>query len=532
MMCSQPLDSNGDCSTPNCPYNPQSDAQEFEAEHEVVGVREGDPNAELEYDRAEGEPDMTPEELAELLGDDDYDGEGESEDSGDDAGDEAPEMDISQENLPETDDDLSQDELDELANEGKEKPEDHSENKPEDEKGQLDELPEDLPEEKQLTEEDKGEDPSDDAQDLPEPDDEFDRKVREMMENREMPPIPGMGDEDEQEDSGDDEGLPPRPQGCNGDCQPNDDPSEDDVCCPHCTAKNFRDEMQQRQEEGEEFSEEEMKEEWQNFLDDWANEARDQKEEQRAEREGDGSGGEQDDDLDHEPDEDESDAEYEQQDQDDEPEDIREGDVPEQGEGGGGDIDPDLPPRPDGCQGDCKPTDDPSEGDEPCPHCTAKQFKQQLQEKEQKGEDLPSEDEIGDMFQDFLKDWNEQKEQGEKPEDEAPPEDEPEDSEPPEDEMQDAPEEDDDEDDDEDEEKGEFKRVATDMTVTQEKRFDNIVERMEKKVKQTFGQTAEDVYTMEKLDGQFQGEEVSQTIQVSSRGVTYWITVAAAKEVK
>ena len=30
------------------------------------------------------------------------------------------------------------------------------------------------------------------------------------------------------------------------------------------------------------------------------------------------------------------------------------------------------------------------------------------------------------------------------------------------------------------------------MTITQEKRFDNLVERLEKKVEQMFGQTAED----------------------------------------
>ena len=55
---------------------------------------------------------------------------------------------------------------------------------------------------------------------------------------------------------------------------------------------------------------------------------------------------------------------------------------------------------------------------------------------------------------------------------------------------------------------------------------------MEKQVSETFGQTAEDIYTMEKTDGQFKGEEISQAIQISSRGVTYWVTISAAKEVK
>src|ERR1044072_2661906 len=140
MMCSAPLDSNGDCSTPNCPYNPASDAQEFEAQHEQVGSKIGIPD---DVDRLEGEPELTPEEMAELLGDDDYEGEGDEDLSGDESGEDAPEMDISQEDLP--DEDLSQDEIDELANEGKDAPKDDSENKPEDEKGHLDELPEDLP---------------------------------------------------------------------------------------------------------------------------------------------------------------------------------------------------------------------------------------------------------------------------------------------------------------------------------------------------------------------------------------------------
>ena len=69
------------------------------------------------------------------------------------------------------------------------------------------------------------------------------------------------------------------------------------------------------------------------------------------------------------------------------------------------------------------------------------------------------------------------------------------------------------------------------MTVTQEKRFDNLMERIEKKVEGTFGQTAEDIFVMTKQEGQFQGEEISQSIQITSRGVTYWITLSAAKEI-
>ena len=657
MMCSAPLNALGDCDTPNCPYNPQSDAQEFEAQHEVVGTRIGDHDHDLDVDFVDGEPEMTPDEMRELLEDD---GEADENLPGDESGKDAPEMDLSQENLPDQseaeqpsdEDDLTQDELDELANEGKEKPKDDSENKPEDGKGQLDELPEDLPDEKetQLSEDEEGNDPSDDALDLPEPEDEFDRKVKEMMENRQMPEIPGMDSgEGEQEDSDDDSGLPPKPRGCNGDCKPTDDPSEDDVCCPHCTAKSFREEMQERQEEGEKFDQEELEEEWKNFLDDWAHEARDQKDGTREE--GDGSGGDEgdakekdlpedepdaDDELDDsldqeyddedatpieddipgqddpEPDDlsderyDEPDEQYDDERKDepeakDEPDDILEGDVPEeQPEGKGeGKPDPDLPPRPDGCQGECKPSDDPSEGDEPCPHCTAKQFKQELQDREQKGE-TPGEGEIAEMFQEFLDDWNKEQEQEQGKEKkltreqiieavneardnfdvgifeqlnelsddeltgmfsseeladfgdvaennnahteagrlrELAEQKSPDDEAPPEDEMNDAPEDEQGEDDEDEEPEDDnspkkFKRVAKDMNVTQEKRFDNIVERMEKKVKQTFGQTAEDIYLMEKIGGQFDGEEVSQSIQISSRGVTYWVTISAAKEVK
>ena len=69
------------------------------------------------------------------------------------------------------------------------------------------------------------------------------------------------------------------------------------------------------------------------------------------------------------------------------------------------------------------------------------------------------------------------------------------------------------------------------MTVTQEKRFDNIVKRIEKKVEGTFGQTAEEIFTMPKSDGQFQGEDLSQAIQITSRGVIYWVTISAAKDI-
>jgi hypothetical protein len=191
-----------------------------------------------------------------------------------------------------------------------------------------------------------------------------------------------------------------------------------------------------------------------------------------------------------------------------------------------------LPPRPQGCNGACQPADQHDMDADPCPHCTAKQFRDEMRDNNDE-EDLKdlTPDEIGDMFQDFLKDWAEEQDEKKK---EQRSEQKPEeiDDEPPEDEMQDAPEDQEGEKNVEHEEESkEFRRMAKDMTVTQEKRFDNLVERLEKKVEQMFGQTAEDIWVAAKAEGQFQGEEVSQSIQVTSRGVTYWVTISAAKEV-
>ena len=68
-----------------------------------------------------------------------------------------------------------------------------------------------------------------------------------------------------------DSDLPPRPQGCSGDCQPGDQYDPDAVPCPHCTAKQFKEQMQ---DEGKQnLPEEEMEQEMQDFLDNWQKEA-------------------------------------------------------------------------------------------------------------------------------------------------------------------------------------------------------------------------------------------------------------------
>ena len=414
-------------------------------------------------------------------------------------------------------------------------PEDDSENEPEDEKGSLDELPEDL-----------GETPDEDGTgDL---DDMTDEQKDKLNEDR----LQGEDDLSKQREEGDDEGLdedglPPRPRGCQGDCKPGDQYDEDAVPCPHCTAKQFREQMEQEGKQN--LPEEEMEQEMQQFLDDWQKE---------ADKSGNGQGDQGDEQISEEEDggqdkqERRIENEERRQEQRDNPPDL--------------DDDEDLPPRPEGCEGDCQPGDDPD--GIPCPHCTTKKFRDSMNEEHQGGEMDLDEEELKDQWQNFLDDWENQKPE----EDEKPPEGEQEDpeeqdEEPPEEEMEDDEEvevcehcgkaiaeaknedgesvwvstEDDQShcDKNKNDSKAhepappkpkEFKRVAKKMSVTQEKRFDNLVERLEKKVEGMFGKTAEDLWLAEKIDGQFQGEEVSQSIQITSRGVTYWVTISAAKE--
>jgi hypothetical protein len=494
MMCNAPLGSDGDCSTPGCIYNPNEDTKTHDAEFEYVEGKGGDtPGPDdtpdwgmsqeemqelLDEGEVDEEEDLTPSEIDELASE----GKGEREDSNaerqkpkkdkldsgidqnaDDADDRMGDGSESDEAEDEAGGDEGDMDTSEIESEGGED-ETHAENDAEDKKGQLDtteDLPEQKPEkdtEKQLSEDEDGDEPSDDAHDLPDPDDDE---------------------------------LPPRPQGCNGDCKPTDDPGGDDSePCPHCTAKQFREQM--REEGKEQLPEEEMESEWQDFLDNWEHEA----------------------------------AEHENENGLDEPE-------SEQNEGGGkgdGDAEPDddyvpdpedddLPPRPQGCSGNCAEDEDPDGDGEPCPHCTAKRFKEGLRDELEQGErdEVPTPDELAEMFQEML---DKQRERMNEPEDK--PEPEPEDS-------------------DEDQSEGnegekekpkrpDFNRTAKELTVTQEKRFDNLVQRLMKKVEGTFGNTAEEISMMPKTEGQFQGEELSQAIEVRSRGVIYYITLSAAKD--
>lgn len=54
-------------------------------------------------------------------------------------------------------------------------------------------------------------------------------------------------EESEEEEEPDDSLLPERPEGCEGRCEPVDEPGPNDVVCPHCTAKAMRDEMRQHE---------------------------------------------------------------------------------------------------------------------------------------------------------------------------------------------------------------------------------------------------------------------------------------------
>jgi len=507
MACGKPLGPNDECSTPLCPYNPQDENKVHEAELQVGEHKHTGGTPEDHDEFGDGGPQMSPEELEDLLNDEDdlpdtEDLEGDFE--GDEVG-ESDKMDISQEDMPEDDSDLADDlkDLNDAAEEAEQKrasqlteedkgedpsddaqdlPQDDSENEPEDDKGSLDDVPEEL-----------GETPDEDGTgDL---DDMTDEQVDKLNQDRLQDDEEGhQGGSDEEEE---DDGLPPRPRGCQGDCKPGDQYDDDAVPCPHCTAKQFRDQMENEGKQN--LPEEQMEQEMQKFLDDWQNE---------ADKDGNGQGdqGDEEGDLPEELEEQikKHDEALEQnkrrQEQRDNPPDL---------------DDDDLPPRPEGCEGDCQPGDDPD--GVPCPHCTTKQFKEEMEREKELDPNLEGldEDKLKEFWQNFLDGWEDE---GKDEED------------PPEEELQDGEEPKDEGDGEDDDGPKEFKRVGKQITVTQEKRFDNLVERLEKKVEQMFGQTAEDMWTAEKLDGQFQGEDVSQSIQITSRGVTYWCTLSAAKE--
>jgi hypothetical protein len=67
------------------------------------------------------------------------------------------------------------------------------------------------------------------------------------------------------------------------------------------------------------------------------------------------------------------------------------------------------------------------------------------------------------------------------------------------------------------------------LSKTQRERFDNIVSRLTKKIEGTFGGTLEDLHVGEIVPSEFSGEEISQTIEIESRGVHWNITVAAGR---
>ena len=312
MLCNAPLD-NDECRTPGCAFNPAAEMEVHDSEwtydenaHQEVG--EFDPEDLPHADEGDPDPEFVNADLPDTgdLEGDFSDPEAEQKEAAEDA----DTMNLSQEDLPE--DDLTREEREDLEKEGQEKPKDQ-----------------------QLTEEDKGEDPSDDAMNL----------------------------EDAPED--DDPDLPPKPQGCSGDCQPGE-LGEDGDPCPHCTAKSFKQEMEEQGKQHQ--SEEEMEQDWQNFIDDWQKQAGD-------DQQGNGQGDQGDEDVkdlpgEHEP-------EGEQKLEDRQPPDLA-------------DDDDDLPPRPQGCQGDCKPGNQFDDDADPCPHCTAKSFRDEMLDEieDTEGEDL------------------------------------------------------------------------------------------------------------------------------------------------
>ena len=68
------------------------------------------------------------------------------------------------------------------------------------------------------------------------------------------------------------------------------------------------------------------------------------------------------------------------------------------------------------------------------------------------------------------------------------------------------------------------------MNKTQEKRYDNLFERITKKVEATYGETLENLFIGEKVKGDYTGEEVSRTIEIESNGVNYVLTFSASRK--
>jgi hypothetical protein len=128
------------------------------------------------------------------------------------------------------------------------------------------------------------------------------------------------------------------------------------------------------------------------------------------------------------------------------------------------------------------------------------------------GDQLDLEEEI-DKFKDQLDEGIPEEEQDEQPEDE---EAEDEEAEEDNDELEDNEEED--EEDDEDELEEHRQRSRDDLTATQKKRFDNLVERIEKKIRGTFGGTLEYIHVEEVED---HGSYVQASVKVISRGMVF-----------
>lgn len=382
MSCNELLDGNGDCTTPHCMFNPNTENEVYDADQEDTSHFDGSLGG------------LTDEELDDLPNHerdpDDLDGEG--DDEGESEQNDDTHDDEKHDENDKGDGDFNLNDKDEVEDDEEEWPEDGPEDLPDshkDDEGDQEQEQEveleisgedNLPDEKPEAE-GEGEDDSD-AQD------ELDEHLDQNKQN--------------------DEGKMPEPEQKEG----SDQLDEDGEGEPDDDAKD---------PDGDEQGKEPEDEGDEDFPDD----------------EGDDDDGSMEDD-------DEQDEKEREQKHDDSDRIENE-------------DDPDLPPRPNGCDGNCKEGDPEDEDSDPCPHCTAKRFKEAERLK------------LGQMGEDLTKGQND--------------------------------------------------------------RFDNLVRRLAPKVEKTFGKTAEDFYLGSKMPGQFPGEDVSQTITIESRGVTYWVTVSAARSI-
>jgi hypothetical protein len=74
-----------------------------------------------------------------------------------------------------------------------------------------------------------------------------------------------------------------------------------------------------------------------------------------------------------------------------------------------------------------------------------------------------------------------------------------------------------------------IEKNKTPMTTAQRNRYELLTQRIFSKAERTFGGTAEDSVITPIFESPYDDEEVTRTLEIQSRGVTYKITVSAGR---